>query len=253
MIDELLPIIAEPLCWRPLGRLLCSSKSFYSNATLQTLYQTAMKACCDARPELASHFLGELKERYTYTRTFGGGEFECRKQVIRHYDVSDSAWAVHRMVLEFSDSFWFWGQRIAEIKAQPRPKARGAGVEGGKDKPHFQLELSVLPHLYYGEDWVSAPFASAAKGLVVDVWVLGRYEIAVATDVLSDVLRCDHIPGDEKLPSPPFTGERKVAVASTLLAALNELDLISKPTRIPALRGKKRKASAMEWGILVDF
>jgi hypothetical protein len=162
------------------------------------------------------------------------------------------------MVLEFSDSFWFWGQRIAEIKAQP--KARVEDGEGGEDKAHFQLELSVLPHLYYGEDWVSAPFASgarfagAAKGLVVDVWVLDRYEIAVATDVLSDdVLRCDHIPGDEKLPSPMFRGERKVAVASTLLAALNELGLISKPIRIPALRGKKRKASAMEWGILVDF
>jgi hypothetical protein len=120
-----------------------------------------MKACCDARPELASRFLGELKERYTYTRTFGGGEFECRKQVIRHYDVSDGALrpkAVHRMVLEFSDSFWFWGQRIAEIKAQPK-----ARVAGGEDKAHFQLELSVLPHLYYGEDWVSAPFASGAR------------------------------------------------------------------------------------------
>ena len=126
MIDELLPIIAEPLrgAWRPLGRLLCISKSFYSNATLQTLYQTAMEACCDARPELASYFLGELKERYTFTRTFGGGEFERRKQVIRHYDVSDSSLALHRMVLEFSDSFWFGGQRIAEIKAQPRPGRR---------------------------------------------------------------------------------------------------------------------------------
>jgi hypothetical protein len=100
---------------------------------------------------------------------------------------------------------------------------------------------------------LASGFAATAQGLVVDVWVLGRYEIAVATDMLSDVLRCDHIPGDEKLPSPPFTGERKVAVASTLLAALNELGLISKPTRIPAAEGKKRKASAMEWGILVDF